>query len=68
MEFLIQNPVVELVFGLVSFLGVIMLGWSNLMVEPPKATAILSTELSVWERVRLRQFRKKEDQGNNQLK
>jgi hypothetical protein len=61
MEFLIENPVIEMVFGIVSFVGVVLLGWSNLMVEPPKAALALPGKLTVWERHQLRQSRKNEE-------
>jgi hypothetical protein len=63
MEFLIQNPLIEMIFGIVSVLGVILLGWSNLMVEPPKA-AVAIAELDVWKRHKLRQYKKREKQAN----
>jgi hypothetical protein len=61
MEFLIENPVIEMVFGIVSFVGVVLLGWSNLMVEPPKAGLALPGILTVWESHQLRQSRKNEE-------
>lgn len=36
LEFWIEHPVLEMMFGIVSFLGVVLLGWSNIIsVEPP---------------------------------
>ncbi len=61
MEFLIANPVIEMVFGIVSFLGAVLLGWSNLMVEPPKPVLAMPAKLTVWERHQLRQSRKTEE-------
>lgn len=58
MEFWVGNPLIEMIFGIVSFLGVVLLGWSNLSVEPPKAAVGVSTKLTVWERHRLRQTTK----------
>ncbi|MDR4494118.1 MAG: hypothetical protein AB7P17_14695 [Nitrospirales bacterium] len=61
MEFWVANPLLEMIFGMVSFLGVVLLGWSNLMVDPPKAPVGISPQLTVWERHRLRQGVKNED-------
>jgi hypothetical protein len=61
MEFWIENPLIEMIFGIVSVLGVILLGWSNLMIEPPKPGVRMSAELSVWERHRLRQSKKNKE-------
>lgn len=30
-----QNPMLEMLFGIVSLMGVALLGWSNLMLQPP---------------------------------
>lgn len=38
MEFGIENPVIELIFGIASLLGVALLGLSNLTLEPPKSS------------------------------
>lgn len=35
LEFWIENPMLEMMFGIVSFFGVALLGWSNLSMEPP---------------------------------
>jgi hypothetical protein len=58
MEFWIGNPLIEMIFGIVSFLGVMLLGWSNLIVEPPKVAVVMPAELNVWERHQLRQSQK----------
>ena len=61
MDFWVANPVIEMVFGIVSFVGVVLLGWSNLMVEPPKAAVAIPAKLNVWERHQLRQSTKNEE-------
>jgi hypothetical protein len=58
MEFWVGNPLIEMTFGIVSFLGVMLLGWSNLIVEPPKVAVVMPAELNVWERHQLRQSQK----------
>jgi hypothetical protein len=55
LEFWVGNPLIEMIFGIVSILGAALLGWSSLMVEPPKIAPVISTELNIWERHRLRQ-------------
>ena len=65
MEFWIESPLIEMILGVVSFLGVLMLGWSNLIVEPPKGAVVISTEPDVWERHRLRQSKKIGKKGIN---
>lgn len=61
MEFWVENPLIEVIFGIASFLGVVLLGWSNLMAEPPKAAEVLSPKMTVWERHRLRQATKNQE-------
>ncbi len=60
-EFWVANPLIETIFGIISFVGVVMLGWANLMIEPPKSAVAIPVELNVWERHRLRQLQKKEE-------
>ncbi len=55
MEFWIENPLIEMIFVIASLLGVMVLGWSNLKIEPPHAAGIIKAELSVGERHQLRQ-------------
>lgn len=64
MEFWVVNPLIEMIFGIVSFVGVLLLGWGNLMVEPPKPTVVIPAELNVWERHRLRQSQRNEGYTN----
>jgi hypothetical protein len=54
LEFWVGNPLIEMIFGIVSILGAALLGWSNLIVEPPKVTVVMPAELDVWERHQLR--------------
>ena len=58
LEFWVGNPLIEMIFGIVSILGAALLGWSSLMVEPPKAAGTISVKLNVWERHQLRQSKK----------
>lgn len=58
MEFLMENPLLELLMGLVSFFGVALLGWSNLMVDPPNLAVVMPAELNVWDRHQLRRAKK----------
>lgn len=64
MEFWVANPLIEMIFGIVSFVGALILGWANLMVEPPKSAVAIPAELNVWERHRLRQSQRKEGYTN----
>ena len=61
MEFWVANPLIEMIFGIVSFVGVLLLGWANLMVDPPKTAVVIPADLNVWERHRLRQSQRKEE-------
>lgn len=60
MEFGVSNPLIEVIFGIVSFVGSLMLVWATLMVEPPKTVMTIPADLNVWERHRLRKAQKKE--------
>lgn len=64
MEFWVSNSLIEMIFGIVSFAGALLLGWANLMVEPPKSAVAIPAELNVWERHRLRQSQRKEGYPN----
>lgn len=46
-ELWIENPLIEIIFGIVSLMGVVMLGWSNLSVDPPNAAELIKGEVSV---------------------
>jgi hypothetical protein len=61
MEFWIGNPLIEMTFGIVSILGAALLGWSSLMVDPPKAAGGIGTKLTIWERHRLRQSKQEQE-------
>jgi hypothetical protein len=61
MEFWSGNPLIEMTFGIVSILGAALLGWSSLMVDPPKAAGGISANLTVWERHRLRQSKQEQE-------
>ena len=47
-EFWVENPLLEMLFGIVSLLGVALLGWSNLMLQPPSPSGKMTVRSHVW--------------------
>ncbi|MGD9852612.1 MAG: hypothetical protein AB7T38_15250 [Nitrospirales bacterium] len=48
MEFGVGNPLIELIFGIISLVGVSLLGVSNLMLEPPKSSVKADPRTHGW--------------------
>lgn len=47
-EFWVDNPMLEMIFGIVSLLGVALLGWSNLMLQPPAPSVKMAGRSQGW--------------------
>ena len=47
-EFWVENPMLEMIFGIASLLGVALLGWSNLILQPPAPSVKMTGRSHVW--------------------